>query len=100
MFFIEIQEKRFYYFEGAVLVFQEPDLLKLIQCGSGSKKYFCRDLGVRWEAACVQHVDVAVQIVEKLDQLIKKFYTGSKLESNSIFIQYLLAKVTYIFERW
>jgi hypothetical protein len=51
---------------------------------------------VRWEAACVQHVDVAVQIVQKLDQLIKKFYTGSKLESNSIFIQYLLAKVTDI----
>ena len=48
---------------------------------------------MRWEAACVQHVDVAVQIVQKLDQLIKKFYTGSKLESNSIFIQYLLAKV-------
>ncbi len=44
----------------------------------------------------MQHVDVAVQIVEKLDQLIKKFYTGSKLESNSIFIQYLLAKVTDI----
>jgi hypothetical protein len=65
----------------------------IIQCGSGSKKYFCRELGVRWEAACVQHVDVAVQIVQKLDQLIKKFYTGSKLESNSIFIQYLLAKV-------
>ncbi len=42
----------------------------------------------------MQHVDVAVQIVEKLDQLIKKFYTGSKLESNSIFIQYLFAKVT------
>ncbi len=51
---------------------------------------------MRWEAACVQHVDVAVQIVQKLDQLIKKFYTGSKLESNSIFIQYLLAKVTDI----
>ncbi len=35
--FIKIQEKRFYYFEGAVMVFQEPDLLKLIQCKSGSK---------------------------------------------------------------
>ncbi len=44
----------------------------------------------------MQHVDVAVQIVQKLDQLIKKFYTGSKLELNSIFIQYLLAKVTDI----
>ncbi len=44
----------------------------------------------------MQHVDVAVQIVQKLDQLIKKFYTGSKLESNSILIQYLLAKVTDI----
>jgi hypothetical protein len=53
---------------------------------------FVREVGGLWEAACLRHVSVGVELVDKLEQLVRRFYTGSKLEANSILIQYLLAK--------
>lgn len=69
-----------------------PD--KVIDLVEGNKRSAAelREVGGMWEAACMQHVEVAQQTVQHLEQLICQFYTGSKLEANSISIQYLLAK--------
>jgi hypothetical protein len=32
----------------------------------------CRDVEAMWEAACVKHVEVASEMVDKLEQLVRR----------------------------